>query len=195
MDQGAAEFSRETKETKVHVKLKVFGSGLVEADTGLGSLDHMLSLLAFWAGFDLELSASGDLQVDAHHTVEDVGLCLGEALRRAIGDRRGMARVGWARVPMDEALSEVVLDLSGRPYLVCQDDILPDMVFGQEKDVWREFFKSLAFRAGMNLHIRYLYGKNGHHLVESSFKALGLSLRQALSGRNQGIMSTKGGLD
>jgi imidazoleglycerol-phosphate dehydratase len=193
--QGTGEFTRETAETKVKVRLTLAGSGCTDIDTGLGSLDHMLSLLAFWAGFDLELQASGDLDVDAHHTVEDVGLCLGEALQRAVGDKKGMARVGWARVPMDEALCEAVVDLSGRPYLVYQDEILPAAVLGQERDLWREFFKSLAFRAAMNLHIRYLYGKNGHHLLEAACKATGLSLRQALAGRNQGILSTKGGLD
>ena len=128
-------------------------------------------------------------------TLEDTGLCLGETLSRAIGDKSGLTRVGWARVPMDEALSEVAIDISGRPYLVYHDQILPDTIFNQEKDLWREFFKSLAFRAGINLHINFCYGRNGHHLIESACKGVGLSLRQALAPDRSGILSTKGSLD
>ncbi|MCF8039195.1 MAG: imidazoleglycerol-phosphate dehydratase HisB [Desulfohalobiaceae bacterium] len=190
-----AEYSRETKETRIQVKIALRGSGQVQIKTGLGFADHMLTLLGFWAGFDLELTAEGDLEVDAHHTLEDTGLCLGETLSRAIGDKSGLTRVGWARVPMDEALSEVAIDISGRPYLVYHDQILPDTIFNQEKDLWREFFKSLAFRAGMNLHINFCYGRNGHHLIESACKGVGLSLRQALAPDRSGILSTKGRLD
>jgi imidazoleglycerol-phosphate dehydratase len=192
---GQIEFQRQTRETDIWLALDILGHGDIQVTTGLGYVDHMLTLMAFWAGFDLQLKASGDLEVDAHHTLEDIGLCLGEVLSRSLGDKSGISRVGWARVPMDEALTEVVIDLSGRPYLVYDDDIVPALVFGQEKDVWREFFKSFAFRAGMNCHIRYLYGQNGHHLLESACKGLGLSLAQALSLQERGIFSTKGRLD
>lgn len=195
MSKDKIEYTRETSETSVRVELEVQGQGQTLVRTGTGYGDHMITLLAFWAGFDLTVEASGDIQVDSHHSLEDIGLCLGEALNRSLGDRSGLARVGWALVPMDEALVEAVIDLSGRPYLVYEDHILPEIVFGQEKDLWREFFKSLAFKAGMNLHILYRYGRNGHHLVEAACKAVGLGLGRALMSQDRGLMSTKGRLD
>lgn len=194
MVPGRSEYSRETGETRVSVSLKLYGSGKAHIDTGLGCLDHMLHLCAFWGGFDLDLTARGDLHVDAHHTVEDCGLSLGRALYEAVGDKRGLARVGWAKVPMDEALVEVVLDLSGRPFLVYKEEVLPPQIFGQEKDIWREFFKSLADQARMNLHIRFDYGENGHHLIEAACKALGLGLGRAVQGQGDNVPSTKGKL-
>jgi len=194
MVPGKSEYSRETGETKVVVSLNLFGSGEVRIDTGLGSLDHMLHLFAFWAGFDLDMAATGDLHVDAHHTVEDCGLCLGRALYEATGDKQGLARIGWAKVPMDEALAEAVLDLSGRPYLVYRETVLPAVIFGMEKDIWREFFKSLADQARMNLHIDLAYGENGHHLIEAACKGLGLALGQAVQLRGDTLPSTKGAL-
>ncbi|MFP4392287.1 MAG: imidazoleglycerol-phosphate dehydratase HisB [Desulfohalobiaceae bacterium] len=195
MQQRRADYSRQTKETDIKVKLDLDGESKVQVQTGLGWADHMLHLLGFWAGFDMEVQAQGDLEVDGHHTLEDAGLCLGEALRRAIGDKAGLTRVGWAKMPMDEALSEAIVDISGRPYLVYQDQILPQLIFGQEKDLWREFFKSFAFRAGLNLHIIFHYGQNGHHLLESAFKACGLALAQALQRQQGGMRSSKGSLD
>ena len=187
---------RETKETKISVRINVDGSGQCVITTGFGFADHMLELMAHWAGFDLEVTCTGDMHIDAHHTLEDVGLCLGAALHSALGDRLGIARVGWAKVPMDEALVDVCLDLSGRPYLVYEEkNLLPPTIAGQEKDLWREFFKSLIIKAGMNLHVHMLYGQNGHHLLESTFKGLGLALRQGICVERQGMLSTKGGLD
>lgn len=195
MSELSADYVRETKETKIEVYLKVCGQRKVEVKTGLGYVDHILALLAFWGGFDLILKAQGDIDIDAHHTLEDIGLCLGEVISRVAGDKSGLARVGWAKVPMDESLSEVVVDLSGRPYLVYRDEILPAMIFGQEKDIWREFFKSLAFRSKMNLHILYCYGQNGHHLIESACKGLGLCLQQAFRLLGDEVLSTKGRID
>ncbi|MFW6315409.1 MAG: imidazoleglycerol-phosphate dehydratase HisB [Desulfohalobiaceae bacterium] len=195
MQQRRAEYSRQTKETEIRVKIDLDGKSRIQVQTGLGWADHMLTLLGFWAGFDLEIQAQGDLEVDGHHTLEDTGLCLGEALQRAIGDKSGLARVGWAKVPMDESLSEAIVDISGRPYLVYQDHILPLLIFGQEKDLWREFFKSLAFKAGLNLHIIFHYGQNGHHLLESACKALGLALKQGSTLQQEGVRSSKGSLD
>ena len=189
-----AEITRRTKETSVSVKLDLDGHGDIKVDTGIGFADHMLNLLAFWAGFDLTVSCQGDLHVDSHHTIEDVGLCMGEALAQAVGDKVGIARVGFARFPLDEALSEAVVDLSGRAYLVYQDDTLSNTVAGDEKEVWGEFFKSLAYKGQMNLHLRMLYGKNGHHLLESAFKALGVALSQAVRIQGKGVPSTKGSL-
>jgi len=186
--------SRSTKETDIRLELVLDGQGTARVNTGVGFADHMLTLLAFWAGFDLTVTCKGDLHIDAHHTLEDVGLCLGQALAEALESKQGINRVGFARFPLDEALSEVVVDLSGRPYLVYADDLLPAIVAGEEKDVWREFFKSMANKCQMNLHVRMLYGKNGHHLLESAFKALGVALRQAVSLQRTGVPSTKGSL-
>jgi imidazoleglycerol-phosphate dehydratase len=152
--------------------------------------------MAFWARFDLWLHCEGDLEVDAHHSLEDIGLCLGEVLGKALGDKQGIGRVGWAKVPMDEALTEIVVDISGRPYFVYREEgLLPPTIAGQEKDVWREFFKSFAFRGQMNLHMDFAYGQNGHHLLESAVKGLGLALGQAVAVRGEGVFSTKGSLD
>jgi imidazoleglycerol-phosphate dehydratase len=188
-------YARDTRETRVKVELSLDGTGQASVDTGFGFADHMLTLLAFWAGFDLTLACRGDLEVDAHHSLEDVAICLGEAVRQALGDRIGIARVGQAKVPMDEALCEVVLDLSGRAYLVYREDVLPPVIAGEEKDLWREFMKSLAHSAHMNLHVHFAYGQNGHHLVEAAFKALGLALRRATTVTGARVPSTKGSLD
>ncbi|WP_294487764.1 imidazoleglycerol-phosphate dehydratase, partial [uncultured Mailhella sp.] len=176
----SATLSRSTGETSVRLELRLDGRGETTVSTGFGMLDHMLTLTAFWARFDLCLTCSGDMHVDAHHTTEDVALCLGRALRDALGDRKGIARTGWARVPMDEALADVTVDLSGRPWLEFRgDELLPPVIAGEEKDVWREFYKALASAAQCNLHISFQYGKNGHHLLESAAKGLGLALAQA----------------
>jgi len=195
MGKRTATVTRATKETDIRLTLDINGEGRVSVDTGIGFADHMLTLAAFWAGFDLDLGCRGDLEIDSHHTLEDIGLCLGQALAEALGDKRGIVRVASAKVPMDEALAEVVVDLSGRPYLVYDDALLPDIIAGDEKDVWREFFKSFAYRAGMNLHIKFAYGQNGHHLLEAAFKALGIALSQAVRVGRAGVSSTKGSLD
>lgn len=188
--------SRSTGETSVRLELNLEGTGQTTVSTGFGMLDHMLTLMAFWARFDLSITCSGDMHVDAHHTTEDVALCLGKALRDALGDRKGIARVGWARVPMDEALADVTVDLSGRPWLEFRgDELLPPVMAGEEKDVWREFYKALTSAAQCNLHICFQYGKNGHHLLESAAKGLGLALAQAVRRSDDRMPSTKGSLD
>ena len=196
MTARIARMARATSETDIELELNLDGSGKVNVSTGFGLADHMLTLMAFWAGFDLSLTCRGDSHIDAHHSLEDSALVLGQALLTALGERKGIARVGWARVPMDEALAEVTLDLSGRPYLVYQGaELLPPVMAGEERDLWREFFKSLAAGARMNLHITYQYGLNGHHLLESACKGLGLALRQAVSTTRDHLLSTKGSLD
>ena len=192
----SATLSRSTGETSVRLELRLDGRGETTGSTGFGMLDHMLTLTAFWARFDLSLTCSGDMHVDAHHTTEDVALCLGRVLRDALGDRKGIARTGWARVPMDEALADVTVDLSGRPWLEFRgDELLPPVIAGEEKDVWREFYKALASAAQCNLHISFQYGKNGHHLLESAAKGLGLALAQAVRRSDDRMPSTKGSLD
>ncbi|SHN61695.1 imidazoleglycerol-phosphate dehydratase [Desulfovibrio litoralis] len=191
-----AKIKRKTKETDIELVLKLEGSSLIKIKTGYPFADHMLYLMAFWGGFGLELTCVGDLEIDAHHSLEDIGLALGKALNTALSDRKGIARIGCAKVPMDEALSEVVIDCSGRSYLVFNgQEHLPDYFAGQEKDVWREFFKSFASAAGINLHISMFYGQNGHHLLESVFKSLGLALSQAVMCKYDIIMSSKGSIE
>lgn len=190
-----ATIERKTNETDINLTLDLEGQGKVNVDTGVGFADHMLTLCAFWAGFDLDITCKGDLEIDTHHTLEDIALCLGQALSDALGDKKGIVRVASAKVPMDEALAEVVVDISGRPYIVYNDDLLPPIIAGDEKDVWREFLKSFAFKAGMNLHVKYEYGQNGHHLLEAAFKAMGIALAKAVQVGRKGVSSTKGSLD
>lgn len=188
--------ARTTAETDIDLTLSLAGSGNIAVHTGFGLLDHMLTLTAFWAGFDLSLTCKGDLHIDAHHSAEDIALCLGQAFAQAVGDRKGIARVGFARVPMDEALAEVTLDISGRPWLEWRgDELLPPVLAGEERHLWREFYKSFAAAARMNVHVAFLYGRNGHHLLESAAKGLGLALAQAVLLTGNVVRSTKGSLD
>ena len=196
MTARIASMARATSETDIALELNLDGTGQVNVSTGFGLADHMLNLMAFWAGFDLSLTCRGDTHIDAHHSLEDSALVLGQALLSALGERKGIARVGHGRVPMDEALAQVTIDLSGRPFLVYRGaDLLPPVMAGEERDLWREFFKSLAAGARMNLHISYEYGLNGHHLLESACKGLGLALRTAVARNRSAILSTKGSLD
>ena len=187
---------RKSAETDIRLELNLDGQGITDVKTGFGLLDHMLTLTAFWAGMDLRLVCEGDMEVDAHHTTEDVGLLFGKALLEALGDRAGIARVGYGRVPMDEALAEATVDLSGRPWLEWRGgELLPPVLAGEEKDLWREYYKAIASSARCNLHIEFRYGQNGHHLLESAAKGLGLALAQAVRRNGTTIRSTKGGLD
>ena len=181
--------ARTTAETDIDLTLCLEGSGKTSVATGFGLLDHMLTLTAFWAGFDLSLTCKGDTHIDAHHSAEDIALCLGQAFALAVGDRKGIARVGFARVPMDEALVLCAVDLSGR------GGYYEPVLAGEERDVWREFYKSFAAAARMNVHVAFLYGRNGHHLLESAAKGLGLALAQAASLTGNVVRSTKGSLD
>ena len=187
---------RATAETEIRLTLNLDGSGQTKIASGFGFLDHMLTLTAFWAQFDLTLTCKGDTHVDAHHSAEDCALCLGQAFFEALGDRKGIARVGYSRVPMDEALAEVTLDASGRPWTEWRgDELLPPVIAGEERDLWREFYKSFASAARMNVHVQFLYGKNGHHLLESAAKSFGLALGQAVIRSGNVVRSTKGSLD
>ena len=182
---------RKTKETEITVALELEG-GDVCVNTGVGFFDHMLTALGFYAGFGLEISAQGDLYVDAHHTVEDVGIVLGQALAQALGDKAGIARFGAAFVPMDESLSRVVLDISSRPYLVYNAVMPQERIGDYDSCLTEEFFRALAVHGGLTLHAAGLYGSNAHHLTEAMFKALGLALKQAVAVTGQGATSTKG---
>ena len=189
------EITQKTSETEIRVKLNLDGSGQRTICTGIGFLDHMLGSLAFHGLFDLELEAAGDLEVDSHHTVEDCALALGRALDRALGDRRGISRIGSATIPMDEALARVVVDLSGRPYAVVKADWHGPVVGAVPTSLFTHFFESLAVTARCNLHAQVLYGRDDHHQAEALYKGLGRALEVAvrLDPRRQGgIPSTKG---
>ena len=173
--------NRETKETKIQLSLNLDGKGDANIDTGVGFLDHMLTLLAFHARMDLSLKCEGDLQVDSHHTVEDIGIALGIALKNALGEKRGIVRYGSFTIPMDDALVTVDLDLSGRSYLVYNAE-LPTAVLGNyETEMTEEFFRAFAYNSLMTLHINEHYGRNTHHIIEAMFKATGRALRKAVS--------------
>jgi len=191
-----AEVERKTKETDIKISLTIDGQGQTNMASGIPFFDHMLTLLAVHGFFDLTVHAAGDLDVDFHHTIEDVGLVLGDAIRQALGERKGIKRFGHAVTPMDDALAAVTIDLSNRPYLVCN---LPDHAasgIALSPSLTREFFRALVNRAGMNLHINVSYGDNDHHVVESVFKAFGRALDQAasLDDRIKGVRSSKGSL-
>ncbi|HIE32975.1 MAG TPA: imidazoleglycerol-phosphate dehydratase HisB [Thermodesulfobacteriaceae bacterium] len=182
---------RKTRETEVKLKLDLSG-GPIEIGTGVGFLDHMLELLAYHAGFGLEIQASGDLHVDAHHTVEDVGIVLGEAFSEALGKREGLARYGEATIPMEEALAQVALDLAVRPYFRFEGTFPRERVGGFDLELIPEFLKALAMSGRFTLHVRLLYGENTHHMAEAVFKALAYALRRALRTAEGGPRSTKG---
>lgn len=190
----AAQVARQTDETKVEVTLALDGEGQYEVATGVGFLDHMLAQLAAHGLFDLSVRAEGDLHVDAHHTVEDVAIGIGQAFDQALGDRRSIARMAHAYVPLDEALSRVVVDLSGRPYAVIQAGFTAPNLGGMESDLIVHFLETLAFHARMSLHASVLYGRNDHHKAESLFKALGRALGGScrIDPHRSGIPSTKG---
>ncbi len=191
-----AEISRKTKETSVRVALNLDGAGKASAQTGVGFFDHMLDLLARHSLIDLTVEAKGDLDVDAHHTVEDVGIVIGQAIDKAVGDKRGIFRYGWAIVPMDESLAQVAIDLSGRPAFVFNVEFRGGSIGQFPVELVEEFFKSLATNAKMNLHISVPYGTNNHHISEAIFKACAKALRQAVTHdpRNADVPSTKGSL-
>ncbi|MGD8524087.1 MAG: imidazoleglycerol-phosphate dehydratase HisB [Desulfobacterales bacterium] len=191
-----AEVERKTKETAIRVTLNLDGSGKAEVSTGIAFFDHMLSLLAIHGFFDLAVKAKGDLDVDSHHTVEDVGLVFGDTLNKALGDRKGIYRYGHAVTPMDDALASVSLDLSNRPYLVLNCPGIGSCATGFNLSVAKEFFRAFANRGGLNLHINVSYGENEHHILESIFKAMGHALNQAcfLDQRISGVRSSKGSL-
>jgi imidazoleglycerol-phosphate dehydratase len=191
-----AEVARQTKETKIKLSLNLDGAGRCAVETGVGFFDHMLDLLSRHSLIDLSVHAEGDLDVDAHHTVEDVGIVLGQALEKALGDKKGIFRYGWAIVPMDEALAQVAIDLSGRPAFVYNVPLKGARIGTFDAELVAEFFKALSTSAKMNLHITVPYGQNNHHIAEAIFKATAKALRQAVTAdpRNSDVPSTKGTL-
>jgi imidazoleglycerol-phosphate dehydratase len=194
MKHRKAEVRRKTKETEISLRLDLEGSGKHLIRTDIPFFDHMLSLLAYHSSMDLSLKARGDIGVDAHHTVEDVGICLGDGIRKALGEAKGIRRYGMALIPMDEALASVALDLSMRPWLVFHMKLKRSRVGTFDLELVGEFFKALCNHGSMTLHINLLYGRNSHHMVEAVFKGFGRALRQAISldERSSRVPSTKG---
>jgi imidazoleglycerol-phosphate dehydratase len=186
-----AEKTRSTKETDISVRLDLDGSGKVDVSTGLPFFDHMITQLGRHGGFDLTLTAKGDLEVDAHHTVEDTGIVLGAALAEALGDKAGVRRFASYLLPLDEALIQVALDLSGRPFLVYEVETSPERIGTFDPQLAEEFFRAFVTSAGITLHLKSLSGRNGHHVLEASFKGVARALRDAVRVEGGGIPSTK----
>ena len=176
-----AKIERNTTETQIHAKLTLEGKGRYKVDTGIRFFDHMLELFAKHGGFDLELRATGDLDVDQHHTVEDVGIVLGQCFRQALGDSRGINRAGYFLMPLDEALAVVAIDLSGRPYLVCNVHFPQPKVGDFNTELVEDFFQGFATHAGANVHLKLLYGRSTHHGVEALFKTFARAMKMAVS--------------
>ncbi|MBE6129762.1 MAG: imidazoleglycerol-phosphate dehydratase HisB [Erysipelotrichaceae bacterium] len=191
----SVKLERETKETQVECELNLDGEGKASVNTGIGFFNHMLELLAFHSGMNLYLRADGDLDVDDHHTIEDCGILLGKVMRKALGDRAGIARYGSFTLPMDETLASVDLDISGRPYLVFNCEFKRDQIGMMATETVEEFLRAFAFQAGITLHVNVHYGNNDHHKAEAIFKALGRALRAAVKVSGDKIPSTKGMLE
>ena len=196
MAERTAEVERNTKETRIKARLNLDGRGQADIATGIPFMDHMLTLMAAHGFVDMDITARGDIEVDYHHTVEDLGLVIGEALDLALGDRQGIRRFGHAVTPMDDALADVTIDLSKRPYLVCRLPLDMPSAGQFAPHLVREFCRALATRGGLNLHINVNYGEDPHHIIEAVFKSIGRALSQAASvdARVRGVRSTKGAI-
>jgi imidazoleglycerol-phosphate dehydratase len=194
MSDRIAQIKRTTKETDINLEINMDGTGVSEISTGVGFLDHMLTLFSRHGFFDLKLKATGDLEVDQHHTVEDVGICLGDAVKKACGDKVSIRRFGDCTIPMGESLATVVIDLCDRPFLVFNVPLEKDKVGNFDVELVEEFFHAFTSHSGATLHINLSYGSNIHHIIEAIFKALGRALDQATSKdeRIKGVLSTKG---
>lgn len=192
----AAHISRITNETNITMDLELDGTGKHTIETGIGFFDHMLSGFSKHGFFDMNLQCQGDLEVDCHHTIEDTGIVLGNAIKEAAGDKKGIRRYGYCLLPMDETLVLCAVDLSGRPYLAYDASFTADRVGDMDTEMAREFFYAISYSAGMNLHIKVMYGENNHHILEAMFKAFGKALDMAVSYDNRitDVLSTKGSL-
>jgi imidazoleglycerol-phosphate dehydratase len=194
MPKRTSTIKRKTGETNISLSLNIDGKGKSAIKTGIPFFDHMLTLFAKHGLFDLKLSAKGDIDVDYHHTVEDVGICLGQAFKKALGDKRGIVRYGESKVPMDEALAEVVIDISGRPHLTYNVPIKKTKFVDFDVEVVKEFFEAFVLNAGITIHVNLIRGSNTHHIIEAIFKAFAVTLSKAceIDPRKKGIPSTKG---
>ena len=189
------EIKRETKETSITLRLNLDGAGVFQGGSGIGFFDHMLTALSAHSGISMVIHTKGDLYVDSHHTVEDTGIVLGEALKQALGDKSGICRYGTAYIPMDESLAFASLDISNRPFLVWNGSFATPMIGAFDTNLAEEFFRAFAFHAGITLHVNMLYGSNDHHKCEAAFKAVAHALKAAITENETGtVLSTKGAL-
>ncbi|NLP35740.1 MAG: imidazoleglycerol-phosphate dehydratase HisB [Clostridiales bacterium] len=197
MNNRTAVISRKTKETEIHLEFNLDGTGQSQIETGIGFFDHMLDSFCRHGFFDMKLSVKGDLYVDSHHTVEDTGIVLGQAIKSALDDKEGISRYGSFLLPMDETLVLCAIDLSGRPYLVFDEEFTVDKIGYMDTELIKEFFYAISYSSGMNLHIKKMYGENNHHIVEATFKAFAKALDAAcrFDDRVQGVLSTKGTME
>ena len=197
MNTRSAVMKRKTKETEITLEFTLDGTGKSQIETGIGFFDHMLDSFCRHGFFDMKLSVKGDLNVDSHHTVEDTGIVLGQAIKSALGDKQGISRYGSFLLPMDETLVLCAIDLSGRPYLVFDEKYTVDRIGSMDTELVKEFFYAISYSAGMNLHIRKISGVNNHHIIEATFKAFAKALDAAcrVDERVQGVLSTKGTMD
>lgn len=187
-----AQVNRDTLETKIDLSLNIDGSRNININSGVGFFDHMLKAMAFYAGFDLDIVCEGDLYVDSHHTLEDIGLSLGSALKEALGDKKGIRRFSSTITPMDESLALVAIDISNRPFLVDNLSFSSDRIGTMDTQDFKEFFRGFAYSAGITLHIDLMRGENDHHKIEAVFKGLGRALKEAITIEDSGVISTKG---
>lgn len=196
MENRITTVNRNTKETDIHIELNLDGSGKSQIETGIGFLNHMLDSFTRHGFFDMKLNVKGDLYVDGHHTVEDTGIVLGQAIKSALGDKNGIKRYGSFLLPMDDALVLCAIDLSGRPYVAYDINLTMDRIGYMDSELVKEFFYAVAYSAGMNLHVKQISGNNNHHIVEAAFKAFAKALDDATSydSRIQGVLSTKGSI-
>lgn len=197
MNIRSASITRNTRETEISMELNIDGSGKAQIETGIGFFNHMLDSFVRHGFFDLKLAVKGDLYVDSHHTIEDTGIVLGQAIKSALGDKQGIKRYGSFVLPMDETLVLCAIDLSGRPYLSYDLGLTIDKVGYMETELVKEFFYAISYSAGMNLHMKKLSGDNNHHIIEAAFKAFAKALDEAttIDARIQGVLSTKGSID
>ncbi|MBE6890648.1 MAG: imidazoleglycerol-phosphate dehydratase HisB [Ruminococcaceae bacterium] len=186
--------SRKTRETDISINMNIDGKGSFNGTSGVGFFDHMLNSFAVHGKMDIDLKAEGDLHVDCHHTVEDIGIVLGQVFNKSLGDKKGITRFGDSLIPMDEALAQAVIDISGRPFLVFNAEFNKPMVGDFDTDMVVEFFRAFAMNAGITLHINLIYGQNAHHCIEAIFKAVAHSIRKAVEISSSEILSTKGSL-
>ena len=186
------EIKRDTNETNINMEINLDGNGTNKIETNIGFFNHMLMLFSFHSGIDINLMAKGDIEVCDHHLVEDVGICLGKAINKALGEKRGIKRYATCFIPMDEALTMVSLDISGRPFLYFEGDFRRESIGNFSTEMVKEFFKAVAFNSGITLHIKVLYGENDHHKIEGIFKAFGRALKEAIEISGNNIPSSKG---
>ena len=190
-----AEYERKTKETEIKIEVNLDGKGDYSITTGIGFLNHMMELFSKFSGIDLKVDAKGDIEVDTHHLIEDTGICLGEVIKKALGDKKGIKRYGFSSIPMDETLIQISLDISGRPFLIFNVPLIKGREGSFDVEDTKEFLKGFTNHLGLTLHVNFIYGNNLHHINEAIFKGLGIAIKEAVKIEGENLPSTKGKID